>query len=920
MDQPRLLSLCSGYGGLDLAVQGLFGTRTVAFAERDTFASRVFAAHHQDVPNLGDITAVDWGHVRDTYAPDIIAAGFPCQDISNAGTRKGIDGDRSGIWKNVAEAVRVIRPRLVFLENVSAILRRGLDVVAGDLAALGYDARWTCLRAGDVGAPHPRDRWFCVAYPAAEDAHEQPGDAVGSAPGQTQGWGSRAQPAGRDGVPVPSLGERLTLLPTPKASDSEGTANFRADGTPYRPGYGRTLTDAIRLLPTPTARDWKSGASNLMERNARPLNEAAVNLLPTPKASDDRWVGTNGTDYGPAIRGWEEILGRSAPGPTEAGTKGNRRLSPVFVEWMMGLPAGWVTDVPDLPRREQLRILGNGVVPQQAAHAYRYLLTSTDFDNPGEEVMEDTKKTPLKGACAGCSFEYTLSAKGLIRKHLSRTGPGECGGSRKMPRERAETLETDTVISTAQQMGKYCERVMGSDAPDDVQSAALSLLDSAHADVCACGGVEEECPNRCTEAPGCRGERGCTGTPRCTGENWVPATPAGPGPVVSSGVQITTVPVAFDPENPVAAADQIKLRQLTTPPAPATTDMFADPAPAPSQLPPVSGQPEPDRDRWGRYVIGGQAHTRATTFAKLGSNTKAIEQWGHRNVAVGLTKRPDLMALATGLDVKRDREQLNQIVDQAKDAAGQKIAANVGTAYHAFTERLDAGQISLGDVPETYRARVKEYAEQVRNAGLVSRPEWIERTTAVSADMVSAPLPVGGTLDRIFQLPSGELVIGDLKTGSDLSYGMAEIEVQLAIYAHGVNRFGLYDWNTKQWEPLDKPVRTDLAIVIHLPADGAGCHLLRIDIERGWRRAQLRGQLQADQKEKSKVQWLTDTDLAPRALTPFEKAAEHFRGVESKERAAELYAYARDSGAFTEEELIALAEVGMRRLAELPPF
>lgn len=106
------------------------------------------------------------------------------------------------------------------------------------------------------------------------------------------------------------------------------------------------LRTAVTLLPTPAARDWKSGASNLLGTNSRPLNEVVVNLLPTPKASDGphggpnqrdtagnyylpgqpvrldgRWVATNGTDYGPAIRRWEQVLGRPAPEPTEAGTK-----------------------------------------------------------------------------------------------------------------------------------------------------------------------------------------------------------------------------------------------------------------------------------------------------------------------------------------------------------------------------------------------------------------------------------------------------------------------------------------------------------------------------------------------------------------------------------------------------------------------
>lgn len=159
----RLLSLCSGYGGLDLAVERLTGAELVAYAESYAPSAWIMERHWPKAPNLGDITQVDWTEIRDLYAPDLLSAGFPCQNISNAGRREGINGDRSGIWKNVAEAVGVLRPRFVFLENVAALRSRGLDVVAEDLAAFGYDLRWTCLRASDVGAAHQRDRWFGLA-------------------------------------------------------------------------------------------------------------------------------------------------------------------------------------------------------------------------------------------------------------------------------------------------------------------------------------------------------------------------------------------------------------------------------------------------------------------------------------------------------------------------------------------------------------------------------------------------------------------------------------------------------------------------------------------------------------------------------------------------------------------------------------
>lgn len=394
------VSFCTGSGALDLAVEAVTGLSTVMVGEKDPAASRLLAARLPHARNLGDITAVDFaGLAASVPRPAALTAGFPCQDISNAGPRGGIAGDRSGLWKTIAHAVRHLRPSLVFLENVAAIRSRGLDVVAADLAAIGYDARWMCLRAGDpeVGACHRRDRWFALAYPAAEDPHlPARQEWRTAAPGQTQGRRARAHAGGRSGLlTAPDRG--LRLLPTPAAADGTG-----GPGTSPKRQGGMNLRTAVTLLPTPAARDWKSGASNLLGTNSRPLNEVVVNLLPTPKASDGphggpnqrdtagnyylpgqavrldrRWVATNGTDYGPAIHRWETVLGRPAPEPTEPGTKGNRRLSPAFVEWMMGADPGWVTGTDlGLSRSDQLKILGNGVVIHQAALAYHALLTA----------------------------------------------------------------------------------------------------------------------------------------------------------------------------------------------------------------------------------------------------------------------------------------------------------------------------------------------------------------------------------------------------------------------------------------------------------------------------------------------------------------------------------------------------------------
>lgn len=302
-----------------------------------------------------------------------------------------------------------------------------------------------------------------------------------------------------------------------------------------------------------------------------------------------------------------------------------------------------------------------------------------------------------------------------------------------------------------------------------------------------------------------------------------------------------------------------KMAQHAVAVAPGGSPVFADPTPAPAELPPVSGQPEPERDQWGRYKILGVSHTRATTFAKLGSSTFALGEWNERMLIKGLVLRPDLLAMAHGLDVKRDAKTLNKIADDAQEFAGNKVAANIGTAYHTFTERLDAGVMKLEEVPAQWRGRCAQYVDALAAHGLTTRREWIERTTAVRADQVSALVPVAGTLDRIFQMPDGSLVIGDLKTSSNIEYSWSEIAVQLALYAHGVNTFGLFDWNWGEWETHDVTaapgiarlrVRTDYAIVMHLPADGDGCTMYRVDLEKGWKFAQVSGMVQSRQKAK----------------------------------------------------------------------
>lgn len=731
-----------------------------------------------------------------------------------------------------------------------------------------------------------------------------------------------------------------------------------------------------------------------MDANSRPLNEVVVNLLPTPTASrygrnksvsagagirptveylvrelDAQWIGSNGKDYGLAVRRWEEITGHPAPCPTEDGTRGNRRLNPEFSEWMMGLEPGRVTDIV-AERNDALHVIGNGVVPRQAEAAFRFLMDDENWsgevdDIEAVELNGPTKTEKPRGECTGCAFDYQLGTartgehKGelVIRKHNSRTGPGLCSGAQQPPEPTYEELEgaakATALIRVPEPDAEHCvpgrcEGCCGCSSvcttdpcgqpdayPGDVVGVDPFTAPSAVPNI-----VYSDTPHEVVQDPA------------STNGTLVLPTDWDKGPTPRAGAELDFRHMAaphpqsmtdgIDAEpTPENVMDKVVqgLRESRYIPSPnPIPDLFTAPAPAsdiPESTVTVSGQPEPDRDRWSRYLIHGQAHTRATTFAKLGANTKAIEAWNERNVIRGMTLRPDLLMLANGLEVKRDRSDLNSIAAQAKDAAGSKVAANIGTAYHAFSEWIDAGLINLRDVPEQYQGRVHQYTDAITRAGLTTRPEWIERTTAVRADQVGAPLPVAGTLDRIFQLPDGSLVIGDLKTGSDLSYSEMEIEVQLALYAHGVNTHGLFDWNTKTWQrtvedPLGRwplEVRTDIAIVVHLPADGDGCTLYVADIERGWRDAQRLGPLQASLKEKNRFRTLTAADLAPRPVQPspeqadaddaWERAKLMFSTAPDQATVAQLYQYAMDSGKFHQDQLAVLVGLGMDRLNAL---
>ena len=358
-------SLCTGYGGLDMALDGT----TAWVSDIDKAACTLLAYRFPDVPNLGDLTEVDWLSVEPV---DIITAGYPCQPFSAAGKRQGRN-DARHIWPYIGRAIRVLRPRYVFLENVAGHLSLGFGDVLADLAQIGYDAQWTSIRASDVGACHGRNRVFILAsirHPGhdAGDAEQwvEPQSATRRASEPSEVAPTNAECCRRDRRTQDSRWQQVKRTTvardsgtTPTHTESDG----RDEGWPESARLQRGSNAPVRRSGAPTNADcW--GLAKREELHREP-EYGHPSQRDDSFGSRSRWG-----DYLPAVERWEHVTRRFAPNPTTTGNTGRAVLNPQFVEWMMGLPAGWVTDVPGISRTGQLHLLGNGVVPQQARAAW----------------------------------------------------------------------------------------------------------------------------------------------------------------------------------------------------------------------------------------------------------------------------------------------------------------------------------------------------------------------------------------------------------------------------------------------------------------------------------------------------------------------------------------------------------------------
>lgn len=240
------LALFAGAGGGILGGH-LLGWRTVCAVEREPYAASVLVQRQNDgilapFPIWDDVCTFDGKPWRGLV--DVVSGGFPCQDISAAGNGAGIDGDRSGLWREMARIVGEVRPKFVFVENSPLLVGRGLAVVIGDLAEMGYDAQWCCLSASDTGAPHKRDRIWLVANSSSGRCCE---------PGEGKVEQQRGAEIKRSGYESGALanterfGREEMEQPKPCREEAKGTANpaeysslsrWRSGWTP-EPNVGR---------------------------------------------------------------------------------------------------------------------------------------------------------------------------------------------------------------------------------------------------------------------------------------------------------------------------------------------------------------------------------------------------------------------------------------------------------------------------------------------------------------------------------------------------------------------------------------------------------------------------------------------------------------------------------------------------------
>jgi DNA (cytosine-5)-methyltransferase 1 len=336
----KVFSLCSGIGGLDLAVDTEVECELVAYAEIDKDAAAVMAYHWPESPNLGDITTIQWSEFI-KLGIEMITAGYPCQPFSYAGQRKGTEDSRH-IWPYIAEGIRVLRPRFVLLENVAGHRSKGFGTVLQELSEIGYVAAWVSLRAADVGAAHSRERVFILA----------------ADPDGLEVWFKSFRESQRSGA---TLSAQVGDSVADDAEIGDGVGfHGSVTGQEAESGIGGNYATTVAHSPS-------IGSQEGLRQYLRYEPQFAMHGEPDSGFVD--WEV-----FGPAIERWEIISGRHHPSPLARGVRGGIVINSEFTEWFMGFPDGWVSDVPGIGHRAATKLCGNAVFPLQGAMAFKELL------------------------------------------------------------------------------------------------------------------------------------------------------------------------------------------------------------------------------------------------------------------------------------------------------------------------------------------------------------------------------------------------------------------------------------------------------------------------------------------------------------------------------------------------------------------
>jgi hypothetical protein len=357
----------------------------------------------------------------------------------------------------------------------------------------------------------------------------------------------------------------------------------------------------------------------------------------------------------------------------------------------------------------------------------------------------------------------------------------------------------------------------------------------------------------------------------------------------------------------------------------AQSEVLADFFTAPSS--PVAAKQRTDRNGhrlkdpvigdFRRYKNGNiKSVTRVTSFNKAVEDTSGLTDWQKVNVLVGAAARPEVAADAHGKTWDTHKDELKGLVKILEEAAGSKKAADTGTLIHKLCERWDKGEVTMDQVPPAFRPFVTLYRDALKDAGLRAVTGMQELTT-----FIEEWGGVSGSFDNVYEhVATGMFYIGDIKTGKTMDYGWDPIECQEAIYAHGYNRFGTYDWDAEEWVQPKLGVSEEWGIVIHLPTKGdhvGTCRVLAADLERGWDYAAECGSVRARRSLRPKP--IPFTSVAPAQALPqpdLRSWEEHFSAVTDVPQAGALWQRAKDAGVepLRLNALVQLAQSALRKL------